>query len=271
MDDLNALVTAIRSSAKYRHVSSDVIGSIGRKELAKRRSLTEAIQATRSKLHQIGGAYFGQTQHYTAWLTELQTAAQAGDPERLRQICARIMTQHASTRERLPILDHFYQDILSDLAPIQSVLDLACGYNPLAIPWMPLAPGATYYAYDIYEDLMSFLNSFITLCGHAPVVGAQSILDTYPVVPGVHLALLLKAVPCLEQVDKTAGSTLLDKVDAQFILISYPAQSLGGRSKGMAANYAARFMELTADKGWTVAKYTFSTELAFVLQKTPER
>ena len=267
MDDLTALVTKIRSSSKYRHVSIDVIQSVGSRELAKHQSVKEATQATRSKLHQIGGAYQGSSLRYAVWLTEMQAAQQTGDHAQFRQICERVMTQHTSTRERLPILDRFYTEILADLPPVHSVLDLACGFNPLTIPWMSLPADAIYYAYDIYEDLMSFLQRFISLCGYRTIVGAQSIIGNYPVVPRVDLALLLKAIPCLEQVDKAAGSRLLNQIDAQNILVTYPVHSLGGRAKGMVTNYETRFMELIESSGWQVHKYTYRSELAFLLRK----
>ena len=51
------------------------------------------------------------------------------------------------------------------LPPIRSVLDVACGLNPLAIPWMPLAPDVHYYACDIYADMIAFLNGFFQIAG----------------------------------------------------------------------------------------------------------
>lgn len=267
MDALTTLLEEIHKSAKYRHVSSDVICRIGREELVKRRSLKEAIHATRNKLHQIGGAYLGQTQNYGVWLEELRAAGLQAEPEPVRRTCARIMSQHASTRERLPILDDFYTEIFANLPEIQSVLDLACGYNPLAIPWMPLAPSATYYAVDIYADMMTFLQDAIGLLGCQPRVSTFSILDTYPDVPHVQLALLLKAIPCLEQLDKSAGTTLLDRVDADYVLVTYPVRSLGGRQKGMRANYEIHFHEISANHNWTILRFTYQTELAFLVHK----
>jgi 16S rRNA (guanine(1405)-N(7))-methyltransferase len=267
MDALSTLLDEIHKSVKYRHVSSDVICRIGREELAKRRSLKEAIHATRNKLHQIGGAYLAQAQNYGVWLEELRSAVQQAEPEPVRRACARIMSQHASTRERLPILDDFYTEIFANLPEIHSVLDLACGYNPLAIRWMPLAPSATYYAVDIYSDMMTFLQDAIGLLGCQPLVSTSSILDTYPVFPHVQLALLLKAIPCLEQLDKSAGTTLLERVDADYVLVTYPVRSLGGRQKGMSANYESRFYEISANHNWTIQQITFKTELAFLVHK----
>jgi 16S rRNA (guanine(1405)-N(7))-methyltransferase len=263
--DLEKLVTEVKASAKYRHVSDDLVRDLGAQELTKR-DYREAVKATRNKLHQVAGAYLDRPPRYGAWLEEL-TLAQADGPEALRSACRRIMGWHASTRERLPILEQFYHETLSNLPTIKSVLDVACGLNPLAIPWMPLAPQALYVTIDIYEDLMSFLEQAITLCGMTPRVVAHSVLKGLPPMEPVDLALLLKAIPCLEQTDKTAGSRLLESVRAKHILVSFPCHSLGGRAKGMHTHYATHFHELVADRPWSVQSFSFRTELAFLVTK----
>src|SRR5579864_5183485 len=115
---LDRLLEAVLASSKYRHVDQDFILSIGESELRKRRNLKEAIKATRSKLHQVGGAYQQAAPQYTRWLEELRRAAGTGENEQVRTACKGIMRHHASTRERLPVLDHFYATILSEIAPI---------------------------------------------------------------------------------------------------------------------------------------------------------
>src|SRR6185369_15725969 len=146
--------------------------------------LKEAIKATKNKLHQVAGAYLDARLPYDEWLALLTAAAAderrttnderptANDDEALSnsvlstqssalaQACRDIMRHHASTRERLPILESFYTTTLASLGPVRSVLDLACGLNPLALPWMPIAPDASYYACDIYADMIAFLNGF---------------------------------------------------------------------------------------------------------------
>ena len=74
------------------------------------------------------------------------------------------MSLHASTRERLPILDGFYSTVLAALPAPRRVLDIACGLNPLASSWMPLAPDVTYTAYDIYSDMMQFIARLYAAC-----------------------------------------------------------------------------------------------------------
>lgn len=263
---LGQLVDAVLASTKYRHVSIDLIRGIGQRELAKRRPLKEAIKATKNTLHQVGAAYQGSRIDYAAGLTALREVAQSADEAEWRAACTRIMQQHASTRERLPILDRFHSTVLADIAPIRSVLDLACGLHPLALPWMPLALDAEYHAYDVYGDMVDFLNEFFALArcrGRAEVVDVTQLCPS----PKVDLAFLLKSLPCLEQLDPTAPFRLLDAIRADHLLISFPVHSLGGKSKGMAEHYEARFQELVTGKSWRVERFEFATELVFRVDK----
>ena len=230
--------------------------------MAQTGSTKSAFKATRGKLHQVAGAYFRRKPTYAAWLTQLRAAPEQTPPAAVRDICRRMMESHASTRERLPILDRFYPTLLHDLPLVQSVLDLACGLNPLAIPWMPLAPKARYIATDIYSDLATFLSKAIPLLG---VRGHGSVLDLLHQPPSgaYDVVLLLKAFPCLEQLQPGLPQRLLQSTTAKTILVSYPVSSLGGRAKGMADNYARHFRRLALPDKSTVYEFRFETELVY--------
>ena len=269
-DQLDHLVEAVLASSKYRDISADLVRTVATQELAKRPNTKEAIKAIKNKLHQVGGAYLAGKEDYAAWLHELNGAVQSSNREALLATCQQIMSHHASTRERLPILDQFYSTIFAHLPPIASVLDVACGLNPLALPWMPLAPGATYYACDIYSSMTTFLNEFFALVrmqgqieGHAHVT---DIITSCPT-ESVDVAFILKTIPCLEQVDKAAGFRLLRAINAHYLVVSFPLHSLGGRSKGMLTNYENHFRELIAGEAWEIQRFEFATELVFLVRK----
>lgn len=266
-DDLDALVAAIAGSANYRNVCEQCVRAIGGRELLRRTTLKDAIKATKNRLHQIAGAYLATKMPYAAWLDELAPLTGAGgDPAALRDKCLQIMGHHASTRERLPILSEFYRDIFAALPPVRTVVDVACGLNPLALPWMPLAEGAAYYAYDLFTDMMAFIGRWLDLAG---VAGEARAIDLTVACPPVtaDLALVLKVLPCLDQLDRAAALRLLDGLQAARIVVSFPVRSLGGRAKGMTENYAARFSELVADRDWQFTRLDFATELVFIISK----
>jgi 16S rRNA (guanine(1405)-N(7))-methyltransferase len=176
------------------------------------------------------------------------------------------MAHHASTRERLPFLETFYSTLFVGLPPIHTLLDLACGLNPLATPWMRLAEGATYYGCDIYQDEIDFLNGTLPMIG---VQGQAFIANLLQATPPqqADVALLLKTVPCLEQMDKKIGLRLLEEINAPVLVVSFPARSLGGQSKGMVQNYAEHFAQFVAGQSWRITRFDFPTEIVFRIEK----
>ena len=264
--ELDSLVDAVLTAPKYEHVCEALIRQVGGRELVKRRRFKDAVKATKKKLHQIGGAYSLSEIDYIQSLHELRRTVESGDREQLLDICERLMGFHASTRERVHILGEFYETTLHSIQPVRVILDVACGLNPLALPWMPLSEGVEYYAYDVYTDLVGFVQEFLGIIGVQGHAEARDVTQALPE-QGADLALVLKTIPCLDQLDKTAGIRLLETLDADHILMSFPVQSLGGRSKGMVKHYEARFHELIRGKPWAVQRFEFDTELAFLVTK----
>jgi len=265
-EQLERLVQAVLKSPKYGNVSQDLVRNIGRHELQKQRNLKLAIKATKNKLHQIGGAYFLKKPEYGAWLKRLKETKSTGNEEAFRRTCAEIMSHHYSTRERLEFLDEFYAKIFALTPPVHSVIDVACGFHPLAIPWMPLSERVEYYAYDVYKDLMEFLDKFIAMTG---VQGHAEFCDVVQHVPDsrADVAFVLNTIPCLEQIDKSAALRVLESINSGFLVVSFPVRTLGGREKDMRKHYEHRFRQLTEKKDWAIQRLEFKSELVFLIRK----
>ncbi len=261
-DPLNDLTAAVLAGPKYAAIVPELARRLAAAELAKGRSPKEALKATRNKLHQVGGAYLGGRMDYPDWADRL--AAVSADPAALQAECRAILAAHASSRERLPILDDFYAAIFAALGPVNSVLDVACGLNPLTLPWLP--PDLTYYGVDIYTDMTAFCDEFRARLGRPGRVWAADVL-AQPPDTAVDVAFVFKTLPCLEQVDKDAGRTLLRALNAARLVVSFPVTSLGGRAKGMPANYAARFEALAAAEGWPIQPLNITGELVYLVEK----
>jgi 16S rRNA (guanine(1405)-N(7))-methyltransferase len=264
--DVDSLVQSIRSTPKYAAIDVELVRALVEQELAKGRNSRETVKAVRSKLHQIGGAYQQTPIDYTQLVDRLASLPRELHNPELRAFCREAMSLHTSTRERLGVLDDFYAQTLASIGPIHSLLDLACGLNPLALGWLPLAPDARILACDIYTDMVDFINAFFAhtgVNGHAFTCDLTRTLPDQP----VQLVLLLKTIPCLEQVDKTIGQRLLSTIQAEHMLVSFPAHSLSGRGKGMRANYARHFQEITAGLLWKVQSFSFPGELVYLLSR----
>ncbi|MBX7143861.1 MAG: hypothetical protein K1X79_05370 [Oligoflexia bacterium] len=264
---LAATVAKILESRKYKDIDSSLIESLVRANLAKSIPRKEIEGRVRDKLHQIGGAFFVGSNKFDKALELLRSAAESGDLKGFEGACAKVMQRHASTAERLEILPQFYDTIIPRLRqPVQRVLDLACGLNPLALPWMGLPADTEYLCFDIYADVVELLNEFFRL---AKVNGKAQVRDLSTTVPDQagDVAFLLKAIPTLEQIDREAGVRLLQQLPVRDIIVSWPIKSLGGKNKGMLSTYSEHFEEIVKPYAWETESFCFQNEMVYLIHK----
>jgi 16S rRNA (guanine(1405)-N(7))-methyltransferase len=260
------IIQETSSGLKYRSLMPAFVRRVCEQETAKGRSRKDTLKAVRGKLHQAGAAYQERGIPYDCLKQELDPLGPGSTSETWKAFSREAMAHHASTAERLPVVEDFFHKTLHSIAPIHSILDLACGLNPLAFPFMPLTEGAVYLCGDIYLDMVDFLNN---LFAKAPLRGEAIPLDLAAGSPQeeAQVAFLLKALPCMEQQVKGSGRRLLHEIQAEHLLVSFPIHSLGGRSKGMAAHYDAYLQDLVAGRKWQVEQFEFSCELAYLISK----
>ena len=277
---LDQVVSAVVSSKKYGTICPDTVRRIAARELAAEphAGVKALVKATKRGLHQICGA-FDQSPDYEAAYQQLEAAYRAGSKTEIEAACRRALALHSSTRERLPILDQFYTRIFQITGRPGSLLDLGCGLNPVALPWMGLAPGSRYAASDIDADGIQFVNRYLQLAGLEPLARCQDIL-AHP--PGRHdwqanrhaaqadpadVALLLKTSSTLERQEKGSTARLVEALRAPFVVVSFAVKSLGGREKGMPAHYRRQFQAMAEGRPWRIEELAFDTELVFVVNK----
>ncbi|MGI6374417.1 MAG: 16S rRNA methyltransferase [Anaerolineae bacterium] len=261
-DLVDAIVAEVLHARKYAAICPDTVRAVAQAELRASRSVKEAVKRVKRKLHQIGGAYQAAPTPYAAWLAELRAAP---DRPTLLALSRRMMAAHASSQERLAYLDEFYAHIFGHLGTVSAVLDLACGLNPLAIPWMGLSPATRYDCADIYSDQMAFLQAWIELIGQPGKATCHDVL-LQPPAGEYSVALLLKSMPCLQQLDATATERLIASIAARHIVVSFPSRSLGGRDVGMVEHYRRGFEELLERQALAGEGQLVGDELVYIVE-----
>lgn len=263
---LERIVESVLQSARYRHIYPDVVRRIAEREISRRKTWKEAEKETRSRLHQIAGAYLESVPPYSKWLETLKSAP---DADAYRLELRRMMQCHASTRERLPMIDTFYERTLASIRPIRSILDIACGFNPLAVPWMGLVEGASYFGFDLYGDMMLFGRAATRASTFAPSCTVETEARDLAVSPPqieADVALVLKFLPLLEQAGVTDPLGWLRGLKTRYALISFPTRTLGGRNVGMANSYSSRLTEILEQANWRSERIEMANELCFLVE-----
>lgn len=262
--EVERVVELVRGSRKYADIDAGLVAALSRSEVTKADTEKEVAKRVKRKLHQLVGAYLDAGLPFDEWRARLQGAADDGER---RQVCKELLLQHVSTRERVAELQEIYSVIFAPPTP-PTVLDLACGLNPLGRSFMPLPPETLYLAADVHCGLIEFLNDAFALLGLTGRAFLHDLLVGPPVV-AADLVLLLKALPCLEQADRAAGRSLLAGLQAPRIVVSFPTASLGGAKRGMARFYEQRFLEILPPQRFDCVMHAFASELVFDLRRQP--
>jgi len=263
-EDLETVVAAIKESRKYRDTSEETIRELAAEALKQHRKPKPAIKAVRKRLHSIMAPYLGDPDYAIA-INRLKEAFGSADDEQVRAVCWDILHCHLSTRERLPIMERFYSEIFHVTGRPKRILDVACGLNPLAFPWMGLEVPLDYYAYDIHEPRIQFLNQYFALQGLPQFARLQDIALRFPDEPA-DIAFFLKEMPRFERNYGNLGRPLLEALLVRHVVLSFPTvSSHGGRD--LTERYRAFFYELIEEKPWSFTELLFEGELVFCVDK----
>jgi 16S rRNA (guanine(1405)-N(7))-methyltransferase len=263
---LKTQVDAILQSKKYRllGIPEETLRDIVSEELQHYRSGKDAQKSVRHKLHNIMAPYLGDPDYAREQGLMDQMLKNAG-PDDLRSYCTGILQTHASTRERLPILSTLYDGIFAHTGRPQVILDLACGLNPFAVPWMGLPPGVQYYAYDIHRPRINLINQFFEKVGLDPLAEVRDILLDPPEVKA-DVAFLFKEAHRLEQRRRGCNLPLWTALKVRHLLISLPASSLSGHHD-LAERQRHLVRTILGDHPWPVTELIYGNEMFFCIEK----
>jgi 16S rRNA (guanine(1405)-N(7))-methyltransferase len=196
-------------------------------ELPRHRSQKDALQSVRRKLHNVVADYLGDPDYPSAALLLVEAFA-SGDPAPAQAACHQLLSAHASTRERLPLLNDFYARLWQVTGAPHTLLDLACGLHPFGFPWMGLPASTRYYAYDIHRPRVDLLNHYFSLQGLEPLACCQDILVSPPQVQA-DVAIFFKEAHRFEQRQHGCNRPFWQAIQVQWLLVSLPTESMTKR------------------------------------------
>lgn len=225
--------------SKYKDVCPETIERLYALELSKRKNAREAEKALKTALHQITGAFMTGD--------EFKRARRLLEAEDGEAALFETLTLHASTRERLDHIDAFYDALLSELN-VSSLLDLACGLNPLYLGHR----GYAVHGLDISGSCIALINAWAQKYGWSVSADCRDLLCAPPL-PSTDAALLMKLLPVLEQQRKGAALEVMQAIPAPLLIVTFPLKTLGGRSVGMEKHYSDWF-ESTATNAFDIQK-----------------
>ena len=257
--DLLKELGAIR---KYRDVQlpevtlRDLVSS----EMNRYKNVRDVRQAVREKLHHIVAPYLGDPD-YSQSAVELSTL-KPSDLQGTQDFCLKMLGSHASTRERIPFLTAFYQQLWNVTGRPDSIVDLACGMHPFGLPWMGLNSETEYRAYDLHQPRTALINQFFQQSGYARSQAIHQDILVQPPVNEAQVALFFKEAHRFEQRQHGCNRAFWQALQVEWLLVSLPAENLTGTHS--MRDRQQRLVETTlAGLDWPVTEIQIHQEIIY--------
>lgn len=261
------LIEDLRKTRKYRDICDDTLRRVAVWASERYPRPAERLKAAKRKLHQIHGAFL-QGKDLTKVEKLIAEIAPGASENALHSTCREILEFHASTRERVQMLDQLFPELLASAGHIRALLDCACGLNAFAFPWMKLPGDAHYIGTDINNRLVSAINGFFSRVSLPAEALCHDLLCGPPPCKA-DVALLLKVLPTLEQQHKGAAvqvlNTIRDVCLVRCAIVSFPAKSLGGHYRGMNEYYRMFMDEVLGELRVSAHRVDTDTEVFYIV------
>ena len=265
-DLFQTLIADLRSSRKYRHldIPEETLRDLLTQEALPQRSHKEVIKAVREKLHNIVAPYLGDPDYHQAaeWLNQ---AFEEGSDCAVQAVCLQLLQSHASTQERIPLMDQIYPALWAVTGKPTVLLDLACGLHPFSLPWMGLDKGVEYLAYDIHKARIDLIDQFFQLFGQAGKAFHKDILVNPPQI-SADVALFFKEAHRFEQRQRGCNLAFWRALDVRWLVVSLPSTSLSG-SRSLAIRQRSLVTRILKDDPWPVTELEIGNEIFFCIKK----
>jgi 16S rRNA (guanine(1405)-N(7))-methyltransferase len=251
----NELFEEIVQSKKYSNIYHGTVRRIIAEEIPKYKKGKDIVKAVKNRLHQLSCSFYDDK--------ALKKGNYYNDDAFLG-----LLKHHSSTKERIMFYSDMFADILGVTGPVATILDMACGLNPIMFGMFLHKNNVhfeEYSAQDISSSPLKLVELYFQSHNLPCAVQQSDLLISVPDFQA-DLALMFKVVPLLEQQKKNHYSMLINSLKAKYIAVSFPTRTMSGRNAGMTENYKNLFDSFMCGGPFTVAlEKIYQNELLYII------
>ena len=222
------ILKKVKQHKKYKSIADEIVVEEINKYLKSNPSEKinkEMIKSIRKQLHRLYSSYqTGKKTKREKYLEELKTN------KNNQELLNNLLSITISTKERLNQYPELYKQIFKITGKPKTIVDLGSGLNPLSYPLMKIKT-LNYYAYDIDEEDMKFLNKYFKIMkqqglnGKAEIINLRKLENNSKLknLPESDIILLLKVIDLIDEKKKNISEELIKQLikKTKYIVASF--------------------------------------------------
>lgn len=171
-----------------------------------------------------------------------------------------LLETHTSTSERISFYPKLKKEIQS--LNVNSILDLACGLNPLALA----NPKIKYFASDIKKEELELIKIYFKKNKIQGKVFTYNLRRPIGELPKTDLCLIFKVLDIIETKNHKIANTIIKKLKCKYILISFSTKTISG--KPMSHPRRLWLEKLLKNQNLSFKTFSSENEIFYLVNKT---
>jgi len=224
------------------------------------------ILAVTKEIDEVYGLYRkGDLEKISANLNNLKTQLKTKTFKQSLSIHKKILSLNPSTKARIPNYSRIYKEIFKRTGKPNSILDLACGLNPISLIYMNL-PKVNYLASDIKQSDVKILNNYFkTIQEKTKIKGKAIKLDLEKEIPKAKADICLM-FELIDIIPLKNTKRLIKQINCQKIVVTFPYKTI----KPSTSRYKrfSEFQKYLKKQNIKNESFTCGKEIIYIISKS---
>lgn len=179
-----------------------------------------------------------------------------------------ILNTHLSTKERVDFYTEVYKEISNRIGKFNTILDIGCGYNPLAIPFLKTSiDELKYYASDLSQEDLDVIQRYFIQIGliqgetfRCNLVKEYELLENYP----ADVCFAFKLFDVLETQKKNISYKIIEKIKCNWLIASFPLNNI--KQEKMAREKVHYFERMLTNMELSFDSFEINNEIFYIVK-----
>jgi 16S rRNA (guanine(1405)-N(7))-methyltransferase len=220
------------------------------KSVSRSRDVDDIVKYARSKLRPAYGLFLNTD------TSKIKDLLKKGE-DKIKDI----LFMHVSSGERMQFYEKFYQRIFEVTGKPESIIDIACGLNPMSFEMMGLPRKTKYIALELNQNDADNINKFFSIWK----IDGKAFKHDITKEPIKYSADIAFAFKIFDIIDNTVVERIVNELDVKWIAASFSTKTVS-RSK-MRFKRRAGFQKMLRRIGLKYQTIEFENEIVYIIRK----
>ncbi|MCX6707505.1 MAG: hypothetical protein NT001_05195 [Candidatus Woesearchaeota archaeon] len=220
------------------------------KRISRSKEVDSVVKYARSRLRPMYGLFLNKD---TSKIKEMLKKGENGIND--------VLFMHVSSGERMKFYEEFYKRMFEVTGKPESIIDIACGLNPMSFEMMNIPKKTRYIALELNQNDADNINQFFSIWK----IDGEAFKHDITKEPIRYKADIAFAFKIFDIIDSKIVERIIDELDVKWIAASFSTKTVS--RSNMRFKRRAGFQKMLRRLGLKYQTIDFENEIVYLIEK----